>query len=219
MSEQKTNPPKIKWGLIHIIEAIARALEINSFSVDIRPSVERTEYNRANKTIKIKGDIINIKTLAHELYHHYQNINGLLPKDGSPEKTEYVAYRYKLHMHYDPNFSWAYLTFPWEAQAEAFGRVFIEHYFRYVNKIGILSEDDLSKTLEAVAKIGVPVKFLSSHRKFVEQFKRDFENIYVAFSSKYGDKTDIALETIFSDIDNCKDYSFSIIREEKTEHI
>ncbi len=216
MDETIKVPINIKWGLFHLIEAIARSLEINDFSIDIRPSVERIEYNPENKTIKIKGDTINIETLAHELYHHYQDINGLLPKDGSPEKTEYVAYRYKLHMHYDPNFSWAYLTFPWEAQAEAFSRVFTEHYLRYINKMAILSEEDLPEALDEVAEIGVPVKYLPRHHKFVEQFKRDFEKIYVAFSSKYGDNIDIALETTLSVIDNYKNYSFNIIREEKT---
>ena len=79
MDETIKVPINIKWGLFHLIEAIARSLEINDFSIDIRPSVERIEYNPENKTIKIKGDTINIETLAHELYHHYQqNKDNLL---------------------------------------------------------------------------------------------------------------------------------------------
>lgn len=205
------------WSLSEVIEAIARSLEIKDFKVDVRKSVERIAYDPESKTMLIKGefeDCISVKTLAHELYHHYQNMIGTLPQQDSREKREYTAFRYKLNIQYDPNFSWMYLTFPWEAQAEMFSRVFIERHYHYLHKIGILTDDNLARELEEASEIGVPKKLLPRHLKYAEQFKIDIQKVYKAIYAKYVDKIDSTLEVTLGKRDDWQEYSFEIIGSE-----
>jgi len=109
------NKPESGWSVYYIIETIAKCLDIKDFSVDVSTAVEKIAYDSQNKIIRIKSEVnggICVWTLAHELYHHYQNINGLLPPQDSDEANEYGAFRYKIHTDYNPDFTWTYLTFP-----------------------------------------------------------------------------------------------------------
>jgi hypothetical protein len=214
MEQEKISPPW--WGIFEVIEAIARALDIKDFAVDTRSTVKRIEYDSENKVVKIKDEVdggICVDTLAHELYHHYQNLKGLLPAKDSDEHKEYVAVRFQMHTTHRPNLTWSYLTFTWEAHAEMFGRVFLERQLRYTHKLGVITDEVLAEHLEEAAQIGIPQKYFPRHAKHVERFKGDLFKIHKAIEAKYADKIDAALEATLGKQLAERKYSFKIIRD------
>jgi hypothetical protein len=202
-----------------LIEAIARTLGVKDFSVDVSTAVRGIVYNSESKTVMLKPEAttmsgeecISIKALAHEVYHHYQNVNGLLPEDGSKEHKEYVRFRKKQYREFCPQFSWTYLTFRWEGTAEAFARVFLEQHYCFLNKIGDISDEDLAESLSETAKIGHPKNYLPRHLEVVEIFKKEFEEVVINMRAKYAERIDAILTAIADEELYQEDYSFRVI--------
>jgi len=188
-------------GVFRTIDAAARALAVKDFTVDFQKKVGFEAYVAEYKTLYIftdKRDLMLQLHIGHEVFHHFQNINGLLLKSGSKEEEEYMELvnfltnpATKLHH------KWKLFRWDHERRAEAFGWVFADRYANFFYKNNVFSNAEHTVALADNAEQARLKNALPEDAQEVAGLQIEINRLHERYTSKYSFSIDKALEFVF----------------------
>jgi len=197
------------------IEAISRVLKLTGLKVDMRKKIACEayvpEYDNTLYLYTGKGEEITSLHVGHEVFHHYQELNGQLLKRGSKEEEEYINHVDKMRDPKNLHIAWTHYKWAHELQAEVFGWVFAERYAQYKRKRGRLSDSGLDKELAIIVNDARLKNFRPEARPEVEKLQAKMNEMHDKFIEQYADLIDKALEAVNSEKRDIYGFSFELI--------
>jgi len=140
---------RLQIDLDELLGVLAELFDTKDFSVVY---CDTFEYNQETKTIYVDERHDNVATImgmAHEFMHHVQNIESRAIKGLDMEDYKL----YKLLSEKDEKFLWMHKNVPQEIEANAFCKLFIDRYLKFLHDNEVISTNKLRARLKQAIEI------------------------------------------------------------------
>jgi len=213
MAKDKINNLREKLSKI---EAISRVLKLTGLNVDIRSKEIGyvgyvPEYDDTLFLYAAGADELTSLHIGHEVYHHFQNLNGQLLEFGSKEEDRYIKHTKKVRQPENIRIAWTHYKWPHERQAEVFGWVFAERYAHYKHRHGKLTESGLQAELSEIKYDAKLKNCLPEDTQEVAALQAEMNKEHDEYTEKYAAIMDNELEAVFAERRDINGFSFKLI--------
>ena len=180
---------RLQIDLDELLGVLAELFDTKDFSVVYGDTFE---YNQETKTIYVDERHDNLTTImgmAHEFMHHVQNIENRAVKGLDMEDYKL----YKLLSEKDEKFLWVHKNVPQEIEANAFCKLFIDRYLKFLHGNKIISTHKFrAGQKQAVDILGIDPNEFYGEDKVKELLAKEGD-AYNRLDARYGNDIELIL--------------------------